>query len=153
MNYECIEKPAFKMIGIACRTSNSPEKGPIDIPKLWEVFFKNNTIDLIPNKISREIIALYCNYESDHTGNYTLILGCPVNSIEEVPEDMIAKDIPSRKYAHFKAIGEHPQELIKTWQDIWQNNSLQRKYEEDCELYDENFLISPNEVNLLISIK
>ena len=34
-SHEVVQKPAILVIGIDCRTSNAPEAGPQDIPKLW----------------------------------------------------------------------------------------------------------------------
>src|SRR5271156_4119301 len=58
-SHEVIQKPAILVIGINCRTSNAPEAGPQDIPKLWGRFYGEDIISRIPNKVSNEVIALY----------------------------------------------------------------------------------------------
>lgn len=152
--YTVIEKAAITIIGIECRTSNSPEAGPQDIPKHWEKFYRECILDQIPNKTSNEVIALYCDYEGDYTKPYSLVIGCSVSSTNVIPEGMVVKTIPSGSYAVFKAMGEHPKALIETWGQIWQQADLQRTYTGDYEAYSQKFFSqSPQEVDVYIAIK
>ncbi len=152
--YKVVEKPAVTIIGIECRTSNSAEAGPHDIPKHWEKFYNERILDQIPNKISNDVIALYCDYESDYTKPYSLVIGCSVSSLNVIPEGMVTKTIPASSYAVFKAIGEHPKALIETWGQIWQQVDLQRTYTGDYEAYNEKFFIqSPQEIDVYIAVQ
>lgn len=152
-DYTLIQKPSINVIGIACRTSNAPENGPQDIPRLWEQFYSENVINKIPNKISNEVIALYCDYEGDYTQPYSLVIGCPVSSLGSVPGGMVSKVIPAGSYAVFHAIGEYPKSLIETWGNIWQTD-LDRTYTGDYELYGEKFTSeSSKEVGVYIAIE
>jgi len=139
------------VIGIECRTSNNPEAGPRDIPQLWGRFFSEGVSSRIPNKAVDKVIALYCDYEGDHTKPYSLVIGCPVTSIDEIPEGMVAKTLSATRFAVFRAIGEHPQTLIATWGEIWQTN-LGRTYTGDYEVYGEKFVGDPPEVEVYIAI-
>lgn len=151
--YTVIQKPSINVIGIECRTSNAPEDGPHDIPRLWGQFYSEDIINKIPNKTSNEIIALYCDYESDYTRPYSLVIGCSVTSLESIPEGMVAKIIPSGSFAVFHAIGEYPTSLIETWSTIWQTR-LNRTYTSDYEFYGEKFSSgSPQEVEVYIAIE
>lgn len=148
-----IQKPAMQIIGIDCRTSNAPEAGPHDIPKLWGRFYSEDIINRIPNKISHEVIALYCDYEGDYTQPYTVIIGCPVSSLDTIPEGMAAKTIPAGSYALFRAVGEYPASLIETWGNIWMQPDLGRTYTADFELYGDKFTLgSPKEVEVYIGV-
>jgi predicted transcriptional regulator YdeE/GNAT superfamily N-acetyltransferase len=151
-NYKVVQKRAIKVIGIECRTSNAPAAGLHDIPKHWGKFYQENTVSKIPNKTSNEVIALYCDYEGDHTGQYSLVIGCPVSSLDDIPEGMVAKAIPGGSYAIFSAVGEHPKTLIETWRQIWQQQNLVRTYTGDYEVYGDKFLESPTEVEVCIAI-
>lgn len=151
MAYKLIKQPSMMMIGIACRTSNAPDKGPIDIPQHWGKFHMENTVEKIPNKTSQEIIGLYCEYDGDHTQPYTLIIGCPVNSFESIPEGMVSKVIPGSTYAVFSAKGTFPQSLIDTWGQIWQAKELKRTYTGDFEVYGQKFA-SSQEVDVFIAV-
>lgn len=152
-DYTVIQKPSLNIIGIECKTSNAPEDGPQDIPRLWEQFYSKDIINKIPNKASNEVIALYCDYKGDYTQPYSLVIGCSVISLEEVCEGMVAKTIPAGSYAVFRAIGEHPTSLIKTWGSIWQTK-LNRTYTGDYEFYGEKFFSElPQEVEVYIAIE
>jgi predicted transcriptional regulator YdeE len=152
--YTVVEKPSMMIMGIECRTSNSPEAAPHDIPKHWLKFYSENIIDQIPHKSSNEIIALYCDYEGDYTKPYSLVIGCPVKSSDVIPEGMVAKIIPSSDYAVFQAIGKHPEVLIETWERIWKETSFKRTYTGDYEMYGDSFFSkSPQEVEVFIAIE
>jgi Integron-associated effector binding protein len=73
--------------------------------------------------------------------------------MDGIPQDMVAKIIPSGSYAIFSAIGEHPKSLIETWGNIWQQPSLKRTYTGDYEVYGNKFLGSPQEVDVYIAIE
>lgn len=151
-DYIIIQKPPINVIGIECRTSNALEDGPQDIPRLWGQFYSEDILNKIPNKVSNEVIALYCDYESDHTQPYSLVIGCPVNSLSDVPPGMVAKTIPGGSYSVFRAIGEYPASLIETWGNIWQTE-LKRTYTGDYEFYGEKFSSgSSQEVEVYIAI-
>jgi predicted transcriptional regulator YdeE len=131
-----VHRPSMMVIGIDCRTQNSPDAAPHDIPKLWGRFYQENIIERIPNKASNEIIALYCDYEGNYTKPYTCFIGCPVTSLDEVPEGMTAKLISEGSYAFHHAIGEQPKAVIETWDKIWHGNIERiRKYTSDYEVY------------------
>ncbi len=152
-NYSVTQKPSLTVVGIECRTSNAPEEGPQDIPRLWGQFYSEDIINKIPNKVSNEVIALYCDYEGDYTQPYSLVIGCPVTSLDNIPEGMVAKIIPAGSYAVFRAIGEYPTSLIETWGSIWQTE-LKRTYTGDYEFYGEKFSSgSPKEVEVFIAIE
>ena len=81
-SYDVVHQPSTMIVGIACRTSNAPEAASHDIPRLWDRFYRENVMKKVQNKISDEVLALYCDYESDHTGPYSLVIGCLVSSLE-----------------------------------------------------------------------
>ncbi|MFI5342816.1 MAG: GyrI-like domain-containing protein [Chlamydiales bacterium] len=152
-NYTVVHKPTMMIVGIACRTSNAPDAGPQDIPRLWGQFYSEVIINQIPNKVSNEVVALYCDYEGDYTQPYSLVIGCPVHSVDVIPKGMVTKIIPSGSYALFRAVGEYPASLIETWGTIWQTK-LMRTYTGDFEFYGDQFTSgSPKEVEVLIAIK
>ena len=152
-NFFVVEKPSITVIGIECRTSNAPEDGPQDIPRLWAQFYSEDIINKIPNKASKDVVALYCDYEGDFTSAYSLVIGCPVTSANNIPEDMVAKIVPAGSYAVFRAVGEYPASLIETWGRIWQTN-LKRTYTGDYEYYGEKFSSgTPQEVEIFIAIE
>ena len=151
-NFTKIHQPSRKVIGIECRTSNNVHAGPQDIPQLWEKFYANHIQKKIPNKVSEEIIALYCDYEGDYTKPYSCVIGCLVNSLDQIPLEMVGKKIPESTFALFHVKGNFPTSLIDTWQTIWHSN-LKRTYTGDYELYGDKFLKTPKEMDVLVAIE
>ena len=104
-------KDSLKVIGILMKTTNSEEQCVIDIPRFWEKFHKENVLDRIPNKKSKQILALYTDYEGDYTQPYNYMICCEVTSLDDVPPDMTAKIIPPADYTILKAQGKFPEML------------------------------------------
>ena len=147
-----IEKPATLLMGIECRTENSPDRAPNDIPKLWERFFAEQIEAKIPNRTTTDVIALYCDYEGDFTKPYSLVIGCEVSSETELPDGMVVKTIPASKFLVYKAVGQYPTSVIDTWGKIW-SSDLKRTYTGDYELYTQKLDMPPTEVDVLIAIE
>lgn len=150
---DIVRKDEIQIIGIECRTSNDPSQGMVDIPNLWARFFAEDIQNQVPNKASCDLIALYCDYESDYTQAYTIVIGCPVTHVDEIPHGMIHKTIPAGHYKEYNAIGEHPQAVISTWQAIWEDKSLKRTYTGDYELYSDKFFSTPKQVDIFIAVE
>ena len=132
-------RKGFKIIGISVRTTNQNNQAQEDLTKLWEQFISENFNEKIPNKISNEILAIYTDYQSNHTQEYTTIIGVPVSSLDEIPEGMIGREFQSENFKKFVAKGETPKAVVDTWIEIWrQDLLLNRKYSYDFEFYGEN---------------
>jgi len=150
MDYKTITLEEIRLIGIEARTSNDDASD--EIPHLWEQFFTENIKDKIPNKISSDILSLYTEYESDYTKPYTIVLGCKVKDFSDIPEGMVSKIIPSSKFAVFTAKGKMPDELVNTWQYIW-DSDLERTYTGDFDVYTEKYSSEVPEANVYVAIK
>ena len=150
MDYKTTTLEEIKVIGIKARTSNDAASD--EIPKLWQKFFTEGIKDKIPNKISSDILSLYTEYESDYTKPYTIIICCKVKDFSDVPEGMVSKIIPASKFAVFTAKGKMPDELVKTWQHIW-NSDLERTYTGDFDVYTEKYSSDEPEAEVYVAIK
>lgn len=135
-------------MGIECRTSNENLEM---IPDHWARFMGENIYAQIPGKSSEEVVALYCDYAGDCTQPYSLVIGCWVESADQIPEGMVAKEVPGGKFAYFLAKGEHPKALVDTWGHVWQTE-LQRSYTGDYEIYGQKFFAQDPQVDLFIAI-
>lgn len=142
------------IIGIAIRTKNKDNQAQKDLGKLWTQFFEEKIAEKIPNKISTEIFAIYTDYKSDHTEEYTALIGMPVSSLEEIPDGLIGREFEPEKFEIVTARGEMPKAVATTWAQIWQNDdNLDRKYSYDFEVYGEKSQQEENsEVDIYISI-
>jgi len=147
-----MEQSEFFVMGIECRTSNDPEVGPQQIGAHWQKFMQDGVYSLIVNKSSDEIIALYCDYDGDHTQPYSLVIGCKVSSTDEIPEGMVVKLVPQANYAHFPTIGEYPKVLAETWGKVWQSD-IKRTYTGDFEVYGEKFYQDPKQVDIFVAVE
>jgi len=143
MNPKVIERDAFTVIGISARTNNAREMTADGvIGKQWGRLMQEGLIEKIPNKTDQSIVAVYTDYASDHNGDYTFLLGARVKPDSDVPAGMVAKKIPSGKFAVFTTEKGPAQKVVpETWVKI---NSLpktavggDRVYRADYEIYDE----------------
>ena len=152
MTYQISELEEFCIIGIAARTTNQNRKAETDISELWQRFARQGLINQIPGKESTDIYCVYTDYETDHNGPYTTILGCKVTTLNNVPEQFIGKTIPACEYHVYTSTGKLPECVIATWQHIWASETG-RKFVADFEIYNERSQNPENaEVQTYVSV-
>lgn len=151
MNYVVEHQNEKFFIGLELRTNN--EECSLTMPAHKDRFFKENISSKIPNRINRDILALYTDYEGNYTMPYSWILGYEVSSLDEIPDGLVGKIIPESKYAVFTTQGKFPQGLIAAWQEVWKSG-LSRLYTSDFEVYRTDFDPERNpEVKIYIAIE
>jgi predicted transcriptional regulator YdeE len=138
MEFEIIERPAFKIMGISVWTINRNGIAGTDIYNLWQRWFQEGIPDRIPDILSDEVYNLYCDYESDHHGRYRVIIGNPVKSINFTPEGLTGKRIPRSRYAVYKQTGKLPYIVLETWNSVFREKKYARKFLADFDIYDMN---------------
>ncbi len=145
---------AFQVIGISVRTTNENGQAMQDIPALWNRFITENLADHIPGKISDDLYCIYTDYEKDHTKPYTTILGCRVNSLENIPAGMTGKTFSAASYKIFTAKGNLAQGAVyNEWLKIW-NDPLPRAFTADFEVYGIKAANAEDaEVDIFIALK
>ena len=145
----------FKIIGIATRTSNSSGKAAEDLGALWGRFFEEQVGAKISGKLNDDIYAIYTDYESDYTGDYTCLIGYQVSSFENVAEGLVAREFDGGRHIKFVAAGKMPEAVVETWQEIWAKDSeLDRKYSADFEVYGAKSQQGDHsEVEIFIAVK
>ncbi|HKV39839.1 MAG TPA: GyrI-like domain-containing protein [Blastocatellia bacterium] len=143
MDARIVNGGAFRVIGVAIRTSNKVEMGSDGkIGKLWAEFLSGGLVDRIPGRADHNIVVLYYDYESDKDGPYTYMIGARVTSTGNVPSGMSEKDVPEQKYAVFTSERGPVAEVVQgVWRKIWTvergHPGANRKYGVDYEVYDE----------------
>ena len=144
----------FDIIGISVRTTNENGQSAQDIPALWNKFMTEGIQQKIPGKISKEIFCIYTDYEKDHTKPYTTILGCKVESLDFVPENMVGKTVEAADYEKIIAEGNLTEGIVyNKWLEIW-NSDLDRIFTADFEVYGEKVQDPKNaEVDIYIAIR
>ena len=131
-----IQLVAFKIIGISIRTTNENGQSMTDMGKLWNRFYADSILPTIPNRINDDIYSVYTDYQSDYTGQYTAIIGCKVNSLDNIPRGLTGKQIQGGKYLKYVAKGKMPDAVVGRWKEIWnKDKELNRKYTADFEVY------------------
>ena len=144
----------FNVIGISVRTTNENGTSAQDIPALWNKFMTEEIQGKIPNKISEDIFCIYTDYEKDHTKPYTTILGCKVESLDNIPENMVGKTIESTDYEELIAKGNLSDGIVYSkWLEIW-NSNLNRSFTADFEVYGSKTQNPENaEVDIYIALQ
>ena len=144
----------FNVIGISIRTTNEDGQSGKDIPALWNKFITEEIQDKIPNKVSEDIFCIYTDYEKDHTKPYTTILGCKVESLDNIPENMVGKTIESADYEELIAKGNLSEGIVyNKWLEIW-NLDLNRSFTADFEVYGSKTQNPENvEVDIYIALQ
>jgi predicted transcriptional regulator YdeE len=133
---------SFMVVGISARTNNTKEMTPDGvIGRLWGRLAPEGFLAKVAIRADENIVAVYTDYASDKNGDYTYILGAKVSGDSEIPAGMVAKKIPSGKYAVFTSErGPTSTVVPEAWQKI---NNLpknapggDRTYQSDFEVYD-----------------
>lgn len=145
---------SFSIIGISVRTTNENGQAAKDIPALWNRFITENIAANIPGKTDQSIYCVYTDYEKDHTRPYTTILGCRVDSVDNIPAGMASKTINEQNYTLHTAVGNLLQGAVyNEWMKIW-NANLPRTFTADFEVYGEKAQDSDNAtVDIFIAVK
>jgi predicted transcriptional regulator YdeE len=133
MTYDTVEGEAFFVAGIAVRTTNDRNEAQKAIGELWQKFYAENVGAKIADKASDDVYCVYTNYESDHNGFYTAIIGHRL-TVKNSPSGFDVATIPAGKYLSFTSIGKIPEAVLDTWKFIWQAD-FDRKYSSDFDVY------------------
>lgn len=145
----------FKIVGISVRTSNTSGKAAEKLGALWGRFFEDQIGGKISGKVSEDIYAIYTDYESNYTGEYTCLIGYRVDSLVTIGEGLEARSFEGSEYSKFIAQGKMPEAVVSTWQEIWvKDEELERKYAADFEVYGAKSQQGDNsEVDIFIAVK
>jgi predicted transcriptional regulator YdeE len=152
--------PGFFMAGLATRTSNATEmSGRGKIGDIWQSFLQPGLVAKIPNKIGVDLIAVYTDYETDHTGHYTYFLGLPIISAEALPGTLSVKHVSPGSYAVITSRRGPIKEVVReVWQRIWSMSDKElggeRAFLCDYEIYDQRSADPENaQIDVYISLR
>ena len=149
-----IELEETKLVGIALKTktTNVDGQSSMDCGELWQEFENEKYAELIPDKLSDEIVAVYHQYEGDHTQPFSYFIGCKVNADIVVPLGLESLTIPKGTYQKIVAKGKMPDCVVNAWKEIWVS-AIPRSYKMDFEVYDERSKDWSNaEVDVYLSV-
>lgn len=150
--FKTIQQDAFSVIGIALKADNTDPAVGEKIGAHWQRFFADGVPDRLPGRVDQAFVAVYTDYEGDHSKPYSLVVGCRVDGAATAPEGMVKVDVPAQSYAMTTAKGPMPDAVVQGWQAIWASD-LARAYVADFEVYDERAQDPARaEVDILVSI-
>ena len=138
MSMSILNEEALTVLGIHARASNA---APQKIGDLWRRFQALGNAGAIGNRHSDEVFSVYCEYDGDYTGEYTVVIGCAVDADAAVPEGMKKIEIQAGRFAVIEPIGELPMSIWETWAQIW-NSQLDRLYHADYDKYGSDGKVS-----------
>jgi len=134
MSFELRQESRFIVLGIYARVSNAtPEK----IGELWRTFHAMGGAEAVEERQNDAVYSVYCEYEGDFAGAYTVLIGCAVDANAVMPDGMKKIEIEGGTFAVFKPVGELPKSLIETWVEIWRT-PLDRRYQADFDRYGDD---------------
>jgi predicted transcriptional regulator YdeE len=144
----------IRLVGISLKskTTNLNGQSAVDCGNLWQEFERNNYANLIPDRLSDSIYAVYYAYEGDYRQPFSYFIGCAVkNEVPAIPGlEMLT--LPAGAYRKFTAKGVLPDCISYTWKKIWESD-IRRAYRTDFEVYDERSKDWNNaEVDIFISV-
>lgn len=131
---ENVGMEGFFLKGISVRTTNQNGQSAKDIGVLWGRFMGDNILSQIDSRVSDDIYCIYTDYESDHTGAYTAILGCKVTLLDNVAKGLSTLSVPAASYVKYTAKGRLPDCVAQTWQEVW-NSDINRTYIADFDVW------------------
>lgn len=143
-----VELKAFTVAGLKVRTNNADEMeaDKAKIGLLWQGFN-----DKLAPKLggSAKVYGVYCNYESDASGEFDVYAASDAFTEQDGFE---SKTIQAGEYMVFSGKGEMPQAVIDTWISVWdyfsKSPARARAYTTDFELYK-----SQDEVEIYIALE
>jgi predicted transcriptional regulator YdeE len=125
------------ILGIALRTSAAAAGQ--DIPGFWQRFQQEGLTDRLPRRGVDDgaVYAVYCDYESDGGGAYTMVLGVAIDAATDVPAGLRRVRIPAGRYAQFVVTGNPAEVIWQAWMYVngeWPRRG-ERRYIADYERY------------------
>ena len=114
-----IEPSTLVGLKLPSKTTNENNQSMRDCGDLWTQFEKQEIFSKIPNRLSDEVLAVYYDYEGDHTKPFSYFIGCKVEEGSDVPDDLDCITIPAGNYQKVTAKGDMPGCIAEKWQEIW----------------------------------
>ncbi|PZG14245.1 GyrI-like domain-containing protein [Nonomuraea aridisoli] len=117
---EVTERAELIVVGFAVRTTNVEEKDPAraKLPVLWQRAGAPGAFAHVPNRVDENLYAVLTDYESDHNGAFTQIVGTGVRTVPRLPEGMVAVRVPAGQVLRLEVRGPMPQALTDAWQQV-----------------------------------
>jgi predicted transcriptional regulator YdeE len=97
-------------------------------------------------------LAVYCDYASDHRGEYRFVLGVEPKEGSELPAGAVRIEVPAGRFEVFVVEGAMPAALIQGWRAIWRHydeaGARRRLFRHDFERH-----LAPDRVEIYIGVE
>lgn len=118
MNYKIVEKEAFKVIGSTKRVSTANYEHLMTIQKFWDESMGNGLCEQL-SILAGDLGALgICMDFNDENEEFTYAIAVEKTS-EEVPSNLVEKEIPAATWAIFESIGPVTESVKEVWSRIF----------------------------------
>lgn len=119
-----VDRPELLIVGHAVRTTNAAEADPsrAQLPGLWARAGAPGAFAHVPSRVDENLYAVLTDYEGDHYGAYTQVVGIAVRTAARLPEGMVAVRVPGVPAMLVEARGPMPGALIEAWQQVWKHS-------------------------------
>jgi predicted transcriptional regulator YdeE len=131
LNFKVIDGDELTVLGIYARTGND---NLAQLGDLWRRFQEMGGPAGIAARTGDAVYCVYCEYETDATGKFTVLIGCAADADAEIPEGMMKLAIEAGRFFVFEPVGELPKSVFETWAEIW-NMPIDRRYQADFDRY------------------
>lgn len=126
------------VVGYTVRTDNASEADPDRalLGGLWGRAAAPRAFDSVAGRLDDRLYAVLTDYEKDHTGAYTQVVGVAVSSFDELPEGLVAVRVPAAECWKLESRGPMPKGLIETWMGVLGHpGNLRRAFTTDLEIH------------------
>ncbi|WP_433421706.1 GyrI-like domain-containing protein [Microtetraspora malaysiensis] len=115
-----VDRPEVLVVGHAVRTTNAAEADPAraQLPALWARAGAPGAFAHVPGRVEENLYAVLTDYESDHNGAYTQVVGVAVHTAARLPEGMVAVRVPGVPAMRLEARGPMPDALLEVWDQV-----------------------------------
>lgn len=131
MSFKVSESDGLTVLGIYARAGND---NLAQIGDLWHRFQEMGGLAGIAARTGDSVYCVYCEYETDAKGAFTVLIGCGVDADAEIPEGMMKLAIEAGRFFVFEPVGELPRSVFETWAQIW-SMPIDRRYQADFDRY------------------
>ena len=138
------ERDEHFVVGYTVRTDNTAEADPKQarLPDLWRRATAPDAFAAVEGRLDDRMYAVLTDYESDHHGAYTEVVGVAVADLGRIPEGFVGVRVPAAQCLLVPVRGPIPQALVEAWQGVWQytesGDTPARSFATDLEIYHED---------------
>lgn len=121
----------MRVIGLSSRVSNEQFQ---DIVALWDQFYSKDIKNMINDRVSDDVIAVYTDYEGDYKAPYKLLIGYEVSNECSCPQGLDETQFDNG-HTVYTVKGPLPDVVIEQWKAVWNDTSQKRAYVADYDRY------------------